>query len=211
MIMFGLYKVDEVPFKDVIVHGMLRDAKGQKMSKSKGNGIDPVEMINKYGADATRMGLVAARDITADWMIDKQQLEERIRGYRNFSNKIWNAARFVKERVIEQESNRAGERTEDFNSKIDAVTDEITNLMEKFRLGQAAELAYDRFWHWYCDECIEKAKKNELSHADLVHGLIIFLKLLHPFMPFVTEQVWEEIRDLRKYPEQMLIMSKWPH
>jgi len=188
----------------------LRDEKGLKMSKSKGNGVNPNEAIDKYGADAVRMALVAGRDNGNDLLISKQQMEERIRGYRNLANKIWNAARYVLSRVEDGKSIRTEERIKDFNEKLDSITSEATRLFEQYRLGQAAELVYDRFWHWYCDECIEKAKRGELSKSDLVYGLVTFLKLLHPFMPFVTEAVWGEIKDLRKHPDQMLISSAWP-
>jgi valyl-tRNA synthetase len=212
MIMFGLYLTGEVPFKVALINGVLRDETGRKMSKSLNNGVSPDEAIAKYGADAIRMGLVSGRDNGNDLLISKQQMEERIRGYRNLANKIWNATRFVMTSAGEMESSKARDKNEAFNKKLDGIILEITEMMEKYRLGQAAELLYNEFWHWYCDECIEKTKKGELSESDLFHGLITFLKLLHPFMPFVTEAVWQE---LRKEPKmgmwsKMLITAEWP-
>jgi valyl-tRNA synthetase len=210
MIMFGLYLTGEVPFKVALINGVLRDEKGKKMSKSLGNGVNPDEAIAKYGADAVRMAMVAGRDNGNDLLISKQQMEERIRGYRNLANKIWNAARFLIDNPPEKMTDKA--ENAEFTNRKDEVATEVTKMITKYRLGQAAEFLYNEFWHWYCDECIEKAKKGELSKADLVHGLITFLKLLHPFMPFVTEAVWQE---LRKEPKMgmwsgMLITSKWP-
>ncbi len=200
MIMFGLYLTGKVPFEVALINGVLRDEKGAKMSKSKGNGVNPNEAIAKYGADAVRMALLAGRDNGNDLLISKQQMEERIRGYRNFANKIWNASRFV----AQNESKVQGTR---FNvqEEINKIVSDVTRKMEKMQLGMAAELVYDKFWHWYCDEVIEKAKKGEVEKEDLKYGLKIFLKLLHPFMPFVTEAVWKELGY-----DGNLITAPWP-
>lgn len=213
MIMFGLYLTGEVPFKYALINGVLRDEKGIKMSKSLGNGVNPNEAIEKYGADAVRMALVAGRDNGNDLLISKQQMEERIRGYRNLANKIWNAARFVagiSDNQTPITKHYTNINDQKFYKVLNEIVDATTKLVEKFRLGQAAEFVYDKFWHWYCDECIEKTKKGELSKEDLTLGMVTFLKLLHPFMPFVTEAVWSEIKHLRAHPEQMLINSPWP-
>ena len=213
MIMFGLYLTGKVPFEIALINGVLRDEKGQKMSKSKGNGVNPNEAMGKYGADAVRMALVAGRDNGNDLLISKQQMEERIRGYRNFSNKVWNVARFVQNIGTDPTSPKAslGANDEWILEELERTIKSVTGHMEKFRLGQAAEEIYDFVWHKFADVYIEKTKnRKEEASPTLLHVLITFLKLLHPFMPFVTEAIWGEIRTLRKNPEQMLISAQWP-
>jgi valyl-tRNA synthetase len=201
MIMLGIYATGKVPFEKVLIHGLVRDKSGQKISKSKGNVINPLLMTEKYGTDALRVSLIWGALIENDISLS----EENIKGQKNFANKIWNAARFVLN--LEKPS---GERTDEFTLKINEISNEVSKNVEAFKLNAAIEILYDKFWHWYCDNCIERAKKEELSKADLVHGLIIFLKLLHPFMPFVTEAIWGEIKNLRKHPNELLISSTWP-
>ncbi|MBI2309571.1 valine--tRNA ligase [Candidatus Collierbacteria bacterium] len=201
MIIFSLYLKKEVPFRDVYLWSMVTDAKGVKMSKSKGNVINPIELVDKYGADALRMTLLYG--VAPGSAIPLS--EDKVRGMRNFSNKIWNAARYVMSREQRSES-----RDQEFLDKLNAVIGSVTKNLENYRLGLAAETVYNEFWHWFCDEAIEKNKTGKLSDKAIFHGLITFLKLLHPFVPFVTEAIWEEIKDFRKYPKQMLIASKWP-
>lgn len=204
MIMFGLYNTGQVPFENVIAHGMLRDEKGQKMSKSKGNGVDPLEMIEKYGADATRFGLVATRDITTDWMINKNQLEERIRGYRNFSNKLWNIGRFM----LMDEMKSADKKEQDLaiEKSTNALIKSVTKDLENFKLGNAAENLYQFTWHEFADKYIEDYKKGLISYPVLLLTFKTLLTLLHPFMPFVTEEIWGIIFK----NESPLIISSWP-
>jgi valyl-tRNA synthetase len=203
MMMLGIYATGKVPFENILIHGLVRDKNGQKISKSKGNVINPLEMTEKYGADAVRVSLVWGALIENDISLS----EDNIRGQKFFANKIWNAARFV----VSMDGD-LGSRTDKFSNKTDKIAKSITEKMNNFELSYAIEELYEKFWHWYCDECIEKAKKGELSKADLVHGLITFLKLLHPFMPFVTEAVWQELRKEQKTGmlSEMLITSKWP-
>jgi valyl-tRNA synthetase len=203
MMMLGIYATGKVPFENILIHGLVRDKNGQKISKSKGNVINPLEMTEKYGADAVRVSLVWGALIENDISLS----EDNIRGQKFFANKIWNAARFV----VSMDGD-LGSRTDKFSNKTDKIAKSITEKMNNFELSYAIEELYEKFWHWYCDECIEKAKKRELSKADLVHGLITFLKLLHPFMPFVTEAVWQELRKEQKTGmlSEMLITSKWP-
>lgn len=206
MIMFSLYLKKEVPFKDVYLWSMVADAKGIKMSKSKGNVINPIELVDKYGADALRMTLLHGTASGSAIALS----ENKVRGMRNFSNKIWNAARYVASKgpTLSPQGRTLSDKK--FLKKLGDVVKTVTKQLEEYRIGLAAETVYNEFWHWFCDQAIESNKKKELSDKVILHGLIIFLKLLHPFIPFVTEIIWEEIKDLRKYPEQMLVASKWP-
>ncbi len=203
MIMFSLYLKKEIPFKDVYLWSMVSDAKGVKMSKSKGNVINPIELVDKYGADALRMTLLYG--VAPGSAISLS--EDKVRGMRNFSNKIWNAARYVINRS--QESGVRSHGTEngdvEFMRRLDTVVKTVTKSLNEYRLGLAAETVYNEFWHWFCDEAIEKNKAQEISDRAIFEGLTTFLKLLHPFMPFVTEAVWTELGN-----KEMLITSQWP-
>ncbi len=195
MVMLGLYATGEVPFREVLIHGLVRDKNGQKISKSKGNVIDPIEMAEKYGADALRMGILWGSLVENDIALS----EENINAQRKFSNKIWNAARFVFDFKGNARTNL------EFRARIRKTTHEVTKHLNKYHLNQAIELLYSEFWHWFCDECIEKSKKGEVGSKDLVWGLEVFLKLLHPFMPFVTEQIWSQLGK-----KELLITAEWP-
>jgi len=195
MIMLGLYTTGEVPFSEVLLHGLVRDKEGQKISKSKGNVINPIEMVDKYGADALRMGLLWGALVENDVALS----EENINAQKKFCNKVWNAARFISQFEGEVEKNA------EFDKKLDQIIRGVTKHLNKYQLNQAVELLYSEFWHWYCDECIEKSKKQEIGAKQMKKGLITFLKLLHPFMPFLTEQIWQEIGE-----KELLITSSWP-
>ena len=202
MIMFGLYLTGKVPFEIALINGVLRDEKGTKMSKSKGNGVNPNEAIAKYGADAVRMALVAGRDNGNDLLISKQQMEERIRGYRNFSNKIWNMARFVKTLPKIDVSDYDNEMMMKFNRIRLAVTADMDN----YRLGQASERLYSFIWHDLADSYLERAKTNKNKYGFTIWGIFEgCLRMLHPFMPFVTEAIWRELG----LPGQLILQS-WP-
>ncbi|MFA5010127.1 MAG: valine--tRNA ligase [Patescibacteria group bacterium] len=217
MIMMGLYCTGEVPFETVFFNGLVRDNHGQKISKSKGNVIDPLVMVEKYGADALRMGLIAGTAAGNDTNIS----EDKIRAYRNFANKIWNAARFMSG-IKNQESRIKGwtvgitdvalnERDREVLKEFDEAAAEMTKMMEKYQLGQAGEFIYDYFWHTFCDKIIEEYKdqledenRKEAASAVLHHVLRNALVLLHPFVPFATEAVWMELY------EGQLISARWP-
>lgn len=199
MLMMGIYLTDQVPFERVYLHGLIRDEDGEKMSKSKGNVINPLSMIEKYGADALRMGLVMSSAAGQD----KNVGESDIKGMRNFANKIWNAARFIE--MSSDEEGKPCEEDGKFFENLDQVVEEVGEHLDNLRVGLAAETAHNKFWHWYCDECIEKTKQGEISQAALQKGLRVFLKLLHPFVPFVTEAVWQELGE-----EGLLIEQDWP-
>ena len=202
MIMFGLYLTNKAPFEVALINGVLRDEKGAKMSKSKGNGVNPNEVIEKYGADAVRMALIAGRDNGNDLLITKQQMEERIRGYRNFSNKIWNMSRFIKTLPKIDKSDYDNEMMMKFNRIRLAVTADLDN----YRLGQASERLYGFIWHDLADSYLEKAKTNKSKYGFTIWEIFEgCLRLLHPFMPFVTEAIWREL----DFPG-MLIVAEWP-
>ncbi len=198
MIMMGLYVTGKVPFKDVVIHGLVRDRDGNKISKSKGNVINPITMTEKYGSDALRISLIWGALIENDIALS----EDSVRGQRNFVNKIWNASRFVM-----QFTKKADENME-FSSKMKTVVNNVTGHIENFRLSQAMELLYSEFWHWYCDEAIEEAKFEKIGSDQMRCGLTTFLKLLHPFAPFVTESIWQEIKFGNS--KELLINSPWP-
>jgi len=205
MMMMGLHFMKDVPFRDVYVHALVRDEQGQKMSKSKGNVIDPLELLDRYGTDALRFTLVALSAMGRDIKLS----EDRVEGYRNFANKIWNAARFVL-------MNAAGEAAPDgvlpapsedltladrwILGRLAATTRDVREGIESYRFNEAATALYRFLWSDYCDWYLEMAK---ISLADssrraatlrvLVGVLERFLRLLHPFMPFVTEELWQAL------------------
>jgi len=210
MIMLGLYCTGKIPFGLVYLNGIVRDKDNQKISKSKGNVIDPIDMVDKYGADALRMGLMMGTAPGNDTHVD----EDKIRAYRNFANKIWNAARFINMKVpdvkaVDKMSLGAADAKilEEFTEIIEKATKEL----DKYEIGQAGDTLYQYFWHRFCDECIEEAKPRldddnakESTGAALAYILKNCLVMLHPFVPFVTEAVWQELY------EGQLIEANWP-
>jgi len=210
MIMMGLYCTKEVPFREVYLNGLVRDKEGNKISKSKGNVIDPMVMIEKYGADALRMGLTAGTAAGNDTTIS----EDKVRAYRNFANKIWNAARFISLKQPKAKATTGvglNERDKEVLKGFATAAMNITKMMDKYQLGQAGELIYDYFWHTFCDQIIEEYKtqldddaRKDAAGAVLHHIMKNSLILLHPFVPFVTEAVWRELF------EGQLIVATWP-
>lgn len=202
MILFGLYQKGQIPFKDVYLWSMVADAKGTKMSKSKGNVINPIDLVEKYGADSLRFSLLYGSAAGSTVILS----EEKVRGMRNFANKIWNAARFLQMLEQKNSSQQINSKTiDDFNKRIDNIIRRVTISIEKYEFNKASEELYESFWHWYCDDCIEKAKLGLIGKESMLEGLSVFLKLLHPFMPFVTESVWKELGN-----KDLLIASSWP-
>ncbi len=208
MIMLGLYLTDKVPFKDVYLHGLVRDAQGRKMSKSIGNVVNPIELVEKYGADAIRMGLVMGSTPGQD----KSVGEQTIKGMRNLSNKIWNATRFIINFENDKNTDYADSvQDQAFNKQLTNVSITITKQLNDLKIGLAAETIYNEFWHWFCDKCIEDSKKGQLSSDAIKNGLTTFLKLLHPFVPFVTESCWQELQNANLISKDTLLMnSEWP-
>jgi valyl-tRNA synthetase len=201
MIMLGIYATGKVPFKYVYLHGLVRDKERQKMSKSKGNVIDPLGVVDLYGADALRMALTVGNTPGSDPIVS----EEKIKGYRNFATKIWNASRFV---LMNLEGYKPGRKAslsakdkkilKDFQKQ----AKEITKEMEGFKFYLASEKIYHYFWHTFCDKIIEKQKprlygqdKKEKSASQRLLITLLFesLKLLHPFMPFITEEIYQQL------------------
>lgn len=190
MMMFSLYLENTLPFKDVYLWAMVADKEGKKMSKSKGNVVNPIELVDKYGADAFRFSLLYGTAQGSKVIL----AEDKVRAMRNFSNKIWNAARFVGSIKSGYDiKTRVGPLDKEFERRLKKVAKKTTEFLERYEFGLASEYLYQEFWHWYCDEAIEQSKKGEISNNVLLEGLKTFLKLLHPFVPFVTEAVWQEM------------------
>jgi len=204
MMLMCTYLTGKSPFADVYLHGLVRDAKGLKMSKSKGNVVNPMEVVEKYGTDALRMAVV----IRSTAGQDKSFGEADYKAGRNLTNKLWNATRFV----LDQDFELANPAPLDpsFAKKLDKIVQEVTQQIGKLKPGLAADNLYQSFWHWYCDEAIENCKKGEISPRSLLSGLIIFLKLFHPFMPFMTEDIWQQLYQKKLVKEPLLITAAWP-
>ena len=214
MIFSGMEQMKKEPFKTVFIHGLVRDDKGRKMSKSLGNGIDPLEMAEKYGADALRFNLITGNSPGNDMRFYVEKCE----AMRNFCNKIWNASRFVMMNLtIDHVALPEKLELEDkwILSKLNTLIREVTDNMDAFELGVASAKIYDFIWDNYCDWFIELTK-NRLNSADqtarenaqnvLCYVLIETLKLLHPFMPFITEEIWQAL----PHEGEFLMLSKWP-
>lgn len=202
MIMLGLYVTGDVPFRTVYYHGLVRDAKGQKMSKSKGNVLNPLKLIEQYGADALRFSLVFGTAAGNDQSVS----EDKIRGMRNFANKLWNIGRFL---VLDQNKKDAkhAKLDKELQKKIAYVIKTTTKHVEKYQFSQATELLYEFTWHEFADKYIEIYKKGEISYSVLLNSFTTLLALLHPFMPFVTEALYQKLPGWNGKP---LIISSWP-
>ena len=217
MIMLGIYATGKIPFKYVYLHGLVRDKERQKMSKSKGNVIDPLGVVDLYGTDALRMALVVGNTPGNDPII----YEEKIKGYRNFATKIWNASRFV---LMNLEDYKLGAKIQlsvkdkkilkDFQKQVKKITKE----MDDFKFYVASEKIYHYFWHTFCDKIIEEQKlrlygdskkEKECSQYLLATLLSESLKLLHPFMPFITEEIYQQLPIKNK--KECIMIENWPN
>ena len=213
MILMSAYLLEEIPFKTVYLHGLVLDKKGKKMSKSKGNAIDPLVMIDKFGADALRMAMVVGVGPGNDISLG----EEKIKAYKHFANKLWNASRFVfanTENLELEEKSELGEKENAWFETLEEVQKDITLDMENFRYYLAGEKLYHYFWHTFADIIIEEAKPKLFDGNDeekkktgwiLKHILKTSLKMLHPFMPFITEEIWRASGE-----KDLLLSQKWP-
>ena len=217
MVFYGLEQTGKLPFHTVLIHGLVRDSEGRKMSKSLGNGIDPLEVIDKYGADALRMTLITGNapgnDMRFYW--------ERVENSRNFANKVWNASRFIMMNI--EKAAQSGEVALDrltmadkwIVSKVNTLTREVTENLDKYELGIALQKVYDFIWEEFCDWYIEMVKPRLYNEEDdtkaaaiwtLKHVLIQALKLLHPFMPFISEEIFCNLQE----EEETIMISQWP-
>jgi valyl-tRNA synthetase len=196
MILMTQYALGEIPFKSVYLHGTVRDQKGQKMSKSLGNGLDPLDIAKEFGADAGRMAMVIGNTPGMDTKI----WPDKIKGYKNFANKVWNITRFV----LSQEN--SGELKPELVDEFNAIAQGMTLDMDNFRFYIAAEKIYHYIWHRFADEIIEESKGKPEYGATLYYILENSLKLLHPFMPFITEEIWQELHE----GKSILMVEKWP-
>ena len=216
MIFSGIEQMGEVPFHTVLIHGLVRDAKGRKMSKSLGNGIDPLEIIEKFGADALRFTLATGNSPGNDMRFS----DEKVESSRNFANKIWNASRFILMNIDghdvknELPANLAMEDRWIIDS-FNRVTKEITENLEHFELGIAVQKLYDFLWDEFCDWYIEIAKirlnSDDRETAQGVRQVLVWvmsgtLKLLHPFMPYITEEIWQTL----PHEGESIMVSRWP-
>lgn len=216
MMFSGLEHTGKVPFEKVFIHGLVRDSQGRKMSKSLGNGIDPLEVIEKYGADALRFTLITGNapgnDMRFYW--------ERVEASRNFANKVWNASRFIMMNLPENDiSSIPADNLTDADkwilSKVNTLVKEVTENMEKYELGIAADKLYSFIWEEFCDWYIEMVKPRLYNNEDTTRQaalstlqtvLITSLKLLHPYMPFVTEEIFCTLQN----KEESIMISDWP-
>jgi valyl-tRNA synthetase len=213
MILMSGFLMGQVPFKNVYLHGLVRDGQGRKMSKSLGNIIDPLDMIKKYGADATRLSLI----IGAAPGTDSKLAEDRVRGYKHFANKLWNITRFVLENTVDFDPAAPLSDTDaTLLAEAEKLVHDASENIEKFRLDLAADAVYHFVWDRFAAEILEESK-SLLKDGDvaakasrqrmLYEILIISLKLLHPFMPFVTEAIWQK---LPRKEAKLLMVAKWP-
>lgn len=206
MIMLGLYRTDKVPFKNVYFHGLVLDEKGKKMSKSKGNVINPMDAISKYGSDALRIGLIANRSAGQNQAFSM----ERVVAGRNFCNKLWNIARFIEDKVGEGYRGGLPEPKTIADhwiiSRLNEAISDVSDKIETYRFAEAQEAAYHAIWDDVADWYVE-VSKMQMNPAVLAWVLDTSLKLMHPFAPFVTETIWQT---LFWHHDSILITNKWP-
>lgn len=215
MILMSTYNIGQIPFKQVLIHGMVRDKQGRKFSKSLNNGIDPLEMINKYGADSLRFAIISGNAIGNDVMFD----EQKVKGMKHFGNKVWNIARFVLSNLESANVNPLPmtEADKAVLDKLAETTKLVNKYLDEYRIHEAAQELYDFIWKNFADIYIEESKsqlEDEVNKANtqavLVHTLIQSLKLLHPFMPFLTEVLWQELKKEELVKEPLLMVANWP-
>ena len=223
MIMFGIYLTGKPPFKDVYLHGIVRALDGKKMSKSLGNVINPEEYQEEFGTDALRMGLISGTANGKDFNFPR----DKVISFRNFANKVWNIGRFLSI-VLEKEGykkyddllsyskdmeSKLKQEDKDLVKKFDQLTKDVNTCLGKYRFSDAAEVIYHFMWDDLASNYLENNKNRvdkDVTLSVFRHVYFNSLKLLHPFMPFITEAIWQELKNQRKYPEQLLISSSWP-
>ena len=221
------YLLGVIPFKTVYFHGIVRDEKGRKISKSLGNNIDPVDMALKYGSDAVRMGLIVGTGPGSDSKIS----EQKIRGYKNFANKLWNITRFVlsstENTVIDRDFSAWSKDDKKIMDEFGNLLTQITKEMDEYKYYLVAEKLYAYVWHEFADIILEESKSILAENVDvdkkdggneeektsrkqlLLHILEKSLRALHPFTPFVTEEIWKDI-PLPAADKKLLMIEDWP-
>ncbi|MFT5179600.1 MAG: valyl-tRNA synthetase [Candidatus Paceibacteria bacterium] len=208
MILMSTYHTGQIPFKTTYLHGLVKDPKGKKMSKSLGNIVDPLDMIEKYGTDAVRLSLIVGIGPGNDSNLS----EEKIKAYKKFSNKIWNASRFVVENTegISEEKPTLHEQDQKYIDEFETVLKEISGDIESYKFYLAGEKLYHYFWHTFADVIIEDTKNrmDDSAKWTLYYLLTNLLKVLHPFTPFITEEIWSLLPYNDK--KSLLMVEKWP-
>jgi len=224
MIMSGLEFMRDIPFKDVYIHGTVRDIEGKKMSKSLGNIIDPLEIIDEYGADALRFSLISITAGGQDVFLSKERFQQG----RNFANKIWNASRFIMMNLSEENIKTdlcQFYKKEDLNitnrwilSRFYSVLKETGKFIDEYKFNEAGNLLYGFFWHEFCDWYLEMIKsdiKNPHNQVVMYKILEKFLRVIHPFMPFITEEIWQLLKSVNHEPRaanrDSIMIQPWPH
>ncbi len=215
MILMTNYNLGTIPFSKVYLHGIVRDSKGRKMSKSLDNNVDPIDVVNKFGADAARMALIVGNTPGTD----SKWSEDKVKGYKNFANKIWNISRFVLESATDEKFDEKFSAYSDNDSKLvkerDDFISDVTKDMEEYRFYMASEKIYHYVWHNFADKILEDSKKifkegsdkEKVSRKQFLLGTLKnMVVILHPFMPFVTEEIW----NLAEFSKNLLIIEKWP-
>lgn len=237
MIMMSLYVTDEVPFKHIYLHGLVMDAHGRKMSKSKGNVVDPIAIMEQYGTDALRWGLINGTSAGQNFNMTL----DRVIGGRNLANKLWNASRFVllalegsnnvitpsvvipanagihKENGSRVKPGMTSEANQIILVELEGLAAQVTKFISEDQFSLASDLLFDFFWHRFCDQYLEESKKltsdpetAKETKEVLIYSLTKLLKMFHPFMPFVTETIWQELKTRGLVNESLLITSTWP-
>jgi len=216
MIMLGIYRTGKIPFRVVYLNGLVRDKDRKKISKSKGNVVNPLAIAEKYGTDALRMALIIGNSPGKDIVIS----EDKIRGYRNFANKVWNVSRFALLNLKDfsgKKPSRLGKKDKKILQELKKTEKKVTKYLSNFHFSLAGETIYQYFWHTFADKIIEEMKMRIRENRDKEQAqyivakiLVDCLKLLHPFMPFLTEAIWQKLPfpDLKK--EKILMVAKWP-
>ena len=216
MILMSTYHLGQIPFKEVYIHGIVRDKQGRKFSKSLNNGIDPIEMINKYGTDALRFALVFNSAPGNDVLFD----EQKVKGMKHFANKLWNISRYILMNIDPSlpspHEGRIGGVT-DADKLLHEQLQQIIRDVSNQHIHEGAQALYQFIWHDFADVYIEASKaqlqddKLKIStQQNLLYTLITVLKLLHPFMPFLTEVLWQKLYAQKLVKDSMLMISRWP-
>jgi valyl-tRNA synthetase len=221
MVIMGIYKTGESPFSDVYIHGLVLDKEGRKQSKSKGNGIEPKDLISKFGRDALRLSLVAANAPDQDFRL----YDEKVMGSRNFINKVYNSARLIflkledlnadDKKFIREHSGTFYKKTNmPIHPELTDIINSTTRNMNNFQFGKAAFNLREFYHHTYCDLYLEDMKQyNDIeAKCELVYTLYILIKLMHPFIPFITENIYQELiqRDLIESDDKSIMYTEFP-